>query len=119
MSVPPGAEPTLWELHRAVSQLREDLRGDLAQLAARLDQVVTEDVYRADQRAVDRRISQIEAGLSGLRGEHDQATERAQQQRREDQAQAAATRRLVVSSFVSPLGLMALQLWLASRGAAP
>ncbi|MEU4999362.1 hypothetical protein [Streptomyces sp. NPDC021622] len=119
MSVPPSAEPTLWELHRAVSQLREDLRGDLAQLAARLDQVVTEDVYRADQRAVDQRISQIEAGLAGLRGEHDQATERAEQQRREDQAQAMATRRLVFSSFVSPVLLMALQLWLASRGAAP
>ncbi|EST27387.1 hypothetical protein ACWDBP_44380 [Streptomyces sp. NPDC001233] len=119
MSVPPSAEPTLWELHRAVSQLREDLRGDLARLAARLDHVVTEDVYRADQRAFDQRISQIEAGLAGLRDEHDQATERAEQQRREDQAQAAATRRLVLSSFVSPLLLMTLQLWLASRGAAP
>lgn len=119
MSVPPSAEPTLWELHRAVSQLREDLRGDLAQLAARLDQVVTQDVYRADQRAVDQRISQVEAGLSGLRGEHDQSLERAEQQRREDQAQAAATRRLVISSFVAPLLLMALQLWIVSRGASP
>ncbi|MEU7583816.1 hypothetical protein AB0B50_40270 [Streptomyces sp. NPDC041068] len=119
MSMPPSAEPTLWELHRAVSQLREDLRGDLAQLAARLDQVVTEDVYRADQRAVGQRISQIEAGLAGLRGEHDQATDRAEQQRREDQTQATATRRLVFSSFVSPVLLMTLQLWLASRGASP
>lgn len=119
MSVPPSAEPTLWELHRAVSQLREDLRGDLAQLAARLDQVVTLDVYRADQRAVDQRISQIESGLSRLREEHDQAAERAEQQRREDQTQTAATRRLVLSSFVSPLLLMVLQLWLASRGTAP
>ncbi|MGW0731712.1 hypothetical protein [Streptomyces sp. NPDC002851] len=119
MSVSPSAEPTLWELHRAVSQLREDLRGDLAQLAARLDQVVTVDVYRADRRAVEQRISQIESGLSGLRGEHDQATERTEQQRREDQAQALATRRLVFSSFVSPVLLMALQLWLASRGTSP
>ncbi|MEV5874847.1 helicase associated domain-containing protein [Streptomyces sp. NPDC052101] len=63
VSVPPSAEPTLWELHRAVSQLR----GDLAQLAARLDQVVTEDVYRADQRAVDQRIGQIEAGWAARR----------------------------------------------------
>ncbi|WP_159393189.1 hypothetical protein [Streptomyces rimosus] len=64
MSVPPGAEPTLWDLHRAVSQLREDLRGDLAQLAARLDHVVTENVYRADQRVIEQRIGQVEAGLS-------------------------------------------------------
>ncbi|MDJ0383171.1 hypothetical protein [Streptomyces sp. G-G2] len=116
MSVPPSAEPTLWELHRAVSQLREDLRGDLAHLAARLDQVVTQDVYRADQRATEQRIGQVEAALAGLRGEHDQITERGDQQRREDQAQAAATRRLVVSSFVAPLLLIAVQLWLVSRG---
>ncbi|WP_369387238.1 hypothetical protein AB5J72_06150 [Streptomyces sp. CG1] len=119
MTVPPSAEPTLWELHRAVSQLREDLRGDLAQLAARLDQVVTQDVYRADQRAVDQRISQIESGLAALRGEHDQSIERAEQLRREDQAQAAATRRLVISAFVSPLLVLAVQVWLASKGAAP
>jgi hypothetical protein len=119
VSVPPSSEPTLWELHRAVSQLREDLRGELAQLAARLDQVVTQDVYRADQRATEQRIGQVEAALAGLRGEHDQITERADQQRREDQAQATATRRLVISSFVSPLLLMAVQLWLVSRGSAP
>ncbi|MEU7158502.1 hypothetical protein [Streptomyces chrestomyceticus] len=118
MSVPPGAEPTLWELHRAVSQLREDLRGDLAQLAARLDHVVTEDVYRADQRVVEQRIGQVEAGLTALRSEHEQVVERGVQQRREDQAQAAATRRLVISSFVSPLLVMTLQLWLASHGSA-
>ncbi|MEV0370619.1 hypothetical protein AB0I10_12435 [Streptomyces sp. NPDC050636] len=118
MTVPPSAEPTLWELHRAVSQLREDLRGDLAQLAARLDHVVTEDVYRADQRAIEQRIGQVEAGLAGLRGEHEQLAERTAQQRREDQDQAAATRRLVISSFVSPLLVMTVQLWLASRGSA-
>ncbi|MEU1307837.1 hypothetical protein ABZ419_02920 [Streptomyces cinnamoneus] len=118
MSVPPNAEPTLWELHRAVSQLREDLRGDLAQLANRLDQVVTEDVYRADQRAVEQRIGQVEAGLAHLRGDHEQMVERAGQQRREDQEHAAATRRLVISSFVAPLLVMVLQLWLASKGTA-
>ncbi|MEV4741561.1 hypothetical protein [Streptomyces sp. NPDC049555] len=118
MSVPPGAEPTLWELHRAVSQLREDLRGDIAQLAARLDQVVTEDVYRADQRAVEQRISQVESGLAHLRGDHEQAVDRAAQQRAEGQAQAAATRRLVLSSFVAPLLVMVVQLWLASKGTA-
>ncbi|WP_449475288.1 hypothetical protein [Streptomyces abikoensis] len=101
-----------------MSQLREDLRGDIAQLAARLDQVVTEDVYRADQRAVEQRIGQVEAGLSHLRGDHEQMTERVAQQRSEDQAQAAATRRLVVSSFVAPLLVMIAQLWLTSQGAA-
>lgn len=116
MSVPSGTEPTLWKLHRAVSQLREVLRGDLAQLATRLDQVVTEDVYRADQRAVEQRISQVEAGPAHLRGDHEQMAERAGQQRREDQEHAAATRRPVISSFVAPLLVMVSQLWLASKG---
>ncbi|MEU1015372.1 hypothetical protein [Streptomyces sp. NPDC005898] len=118
MSMPPSAEPTLWELHRAVSQLREDLRGDLARLAARLDHVVTEDVYRADQRGVEQRIARLETGFGTLRAEVDQSLERTEQQRREDQAQAMATRRLVFSSFVSPVLWMALQLWLVSRGTA-
>ncbi|WP_424216985.1 hypothetical protein ACN20G_33365 (plasmid) [Streptomyces sp. BI20] len=116
MSVPPSAEPTLWELHRAVQQLREDLRGDLAHLAARLDHVVTQDVYRADQRAVEQRIGQVEAGLAALRGEHDQAQDRGEALRREDVTQAAATRRLVISAFVAPLVLMVAQMWLMSRG---
>ncbi|MFD0386285.1 hypothetical protein ACFQ2B_39395 [Streptomyces stramineus] len=101
-----------------MSQLREDLRGDIAQLAARLEQVVTEDVYRADQRAVEQRIGQVEAGLSHLRGDHEVMAERAGQLRSEDQAQAAATRRLVLSSFVAPLLVMVVQLWLASKGTA-
>ncbi|MCX5206125.1 hypothetical protein OG897_32535 [Streptomyces sp. NBC_00237] len=99
----------------AARDLREDLCGDLAQLAARLDQVVTQDIYRADQRATEQHIGQVEAGLVGLRSEHDQITERGEGQRREDQAVAAAIRRLVISSFVAPLLLMALQLWLLSR----
>ncbi len=119
MSVPPGAEPTLWELHRAVSQLREDLRGDLAHLAARLDQVVTHDVYQADQRATLQRIDQLETSLTTLRTEHEQYTERVDRQRREDAAHAAATRRLVISAFIAPLIMLLLQLWLASRGTSP
>ncbi|MGG2460540.1 hypothetical protein ACO0M4_12075 [Streptomyces sp. RGM 3693] len=118
MSVSPSAEPTLWELHRAVSQLREDLRGDLAQLAARLDQVVTQDVYRADQRATEQRIGQLESSVADLRGEQEQAAGRWEQQRREDQRQADAMRRLVLSSFVSPLLIMVVQLWLLSGGSA-
>jgi hypothetical protein len=52
VSQPPSAEPTLWELHRALQQwredqsdsiksLRDDLRGDLAALSARFEQTVT------------------------------------------------------------------------------
>ncbi|MFF0747097.1 hypothetical protein ACFYVL_42605 [Streptomyces sp. NPDC004111] len=69
--------------------------------------MVTQDVYRADQRATEQRIGQVEAGLAGLRNEHDQTTEQGEQLRREDQAASAATRRLVISSLVAPTLLMA------------
>ncbi len=100
--------PRCRELHRAVSQLREDLRGDLAHLAARLDQVVTHDVYQADQRATLQRIDQLETSLTALRSEHEQYTERMDRQRREDAAHADATRRLVISAFIAPLIMLLL-----------
>ncbi|MCZ1001194.1 hypothetical protein O1M63_29075 [Streptomyces mirabilis] len=119
MTQPPSAEPTLWELHRAMAQLREDQRGgiaqlrddlraDLAALAARLDQVVTEEVYRADQRTVLQRLETLERDLTA-----------AQRQREDDQAQQTTNRRLIISAFVAPLVVYALQLWQASRGASP
>ncbi|MFB7424751.1 hypothetical protein ACFC0K_15910 [Streptomyces hydrogenans] len=116
MSIPPGAEPTLWELHRAVAQLREDqrddlaqlrddLRGDIAALANRLTEVVTVDVYRADQRNVVQRIDSLERELEEVKRE-----------RTQDREQATTTRRLIVSAFIAPLLLTLLQLVLAARG---
>ncbi|WP_171163388.1 hypothetical protein [Streptomyces sp. I05A-00742] len=84
----------------------------------RLDQVVTKDVCRADQQAVEQRIGQVEAGLAHLRGDHKQMAERTGLQRREDREHAAAARRLVLSSFVAPLLVMVLQPGLASKGSA-
>ncbi|MEU9238578.1 hypothetical protein [Streptomyces sp. NPDC048385] len=117
MSIPPpGAEPTLWELHRAVVQLREDQRDDLAQLrddlrsdiaalANRLNQVVTVDVYRADQRNLSLRIDSLERELETVKNERDQ-----------DREQASTNRRLIISAFIAPVLLTVLQLLLAARG---
>ncbi|MEW1658813.1 hypothetical protein [Streptomyces sp. NPDC093707] len=116
MSVPPSGEPTLWELHRAVVQLREDQRDDLAQLrddlrsdiaalAGRLNQVVTVEVYRADQRNLTQRIDVLERELETVRSERDQ-----------DRAQASTNRRLIISAFIAPFLLTLLQLFIASRG---
>lgn len=116
MTLPPGGEPTLWELHRAMAQLRadqregmaqlrDDLRGDLAALAARLDHVVTEDVYRADQRTVTQRLDTLERDLTAVtRG------------REEDQARQTANRRWVISAFVAPPVIYIFQLWATARG---
>ncbi|MFC8449499.1 hypothetical protein [Kitasatospora sp. NPDC057223] len=118
MSVPPTAEPTLWELQRALSQLREDqrdgiaglrddLRGDIQAIAARLEQVVTKDVYMADQRLMAQRVEVVERDLA------------AERKAREDtEAKAIAGRRWLVGAFVAPLAVAAAQLWLMAKGAA-
>ncbi|MEU8968950.1 hypothetical protein AB0D11_06680 [Streptomyces monashensis] len=117
MSIPPpSAEPTLWELHRVVVQLREDQRDDLAQLrddlrsdiaalANRLNQVVTVEVYRADQRNLALRIENLERELETVKDERDQ-----------DREQANTNRRLIISAFIAPVLLTVLQLLLAARG---
>ncbi|MEV7936595.1 hypothetical protein AB0O82_10670 [Kitasatospora sp. NPDC088264] len=119
MSVPPTAEPTLWELQRALIQLREDqrehlvglrddLRADLQVLAGRIEQAVTKDVYLADQRLVDQRLAVVERDLA--------AEVRA---RESAEAATATARRWLVGAFVAPLVVAAIQLWLASKGGSP
>ncbi|MGW1801664.1 hypothetical protein ACWCQN_38550 [Streptomyces sp. NPDC001984] len=120
MTQPPNADPTLWELHRTLQQLREDqsagikalrddLRADLAAMSARFEEMVTKEVYQADQRLVNQRLGAIE-----------EAQRDAARAREADQQQAANTRKWLVSAFIAPLVIGLLQLWLASRiGAGP
>ncbi|TQF05574.1 hypothetical protein E6W39_29260 [Kitasatospora acidiphila] len=115
----PTSEPTLWELQRALSQirqdqrdgmvqLRDDLRADIALLTNRLEQVVTKDVYQADQRATAQRIEVLERDL------------RAEiQDREDDQAKAAAARRWLVGAFIAPIAVTVMQIWLMSKGTSP
>ncbi len=115
MSVP-SPEPTLWELQRALQQLREDqrdgiaglresLRADLQVLAGRIEQAVTKDVYAADQRLVEQRLAVLERDL-------------ASEVRAREAAEAATitARRWLIGAFLAPLVVAALQLWLLSNG---
>lgn len=115
MTQPPSADPTLWELHRTLQQLRQDqsdgikalrddLRADLATMSARFEEMVTKEVYQADQRLVNSRLTAIE-----------EAQRDAARAREADQLQAANTRKWLVSAFIAPLVIGVLQLWLASR----
>ncbi|MFE7093288.1 hypothetical protein [Streptomyces erythrochromogenes] len=88
----PNQDPTPWELLRAVQQLRDDLRADFAALASRLEQMVTKDVYAADQRAVEQRIGNLEDDLDELR-----------EQREREAADARTNRRLALSALVAPI----------------
>ncbi|GAA2084411.1 hypothetical protein GCM10009759_03420 [Kitasatospora saccharophila] len=116
MSVPPTAEPTLWELQRSLTQLREDqrdsiaglredLRGDLQALAVRMEQSVTRDVYHADQRLLGQRLDMVERDLASER-----------RAREDTEAAAAAARRWLVGAFVAPVVVAIVQLWLLAQG---
>ncbi|MER5642041.1 hypothetical protein ABT095_34530 [Kitasatospora sp. NPDC002227] len=119
MTVPPSSEPTLWELQRglermredqrdAITALRDDLRGELRDLAVRFDQVVTKDVYLADRRVLEQRVSVVERDLAAET-----------HLREETEARAVVQRRWAVGAFVAPLAVAAVQVWLISKGAAP
>ncbi|MFJ4412966.1 hypothetical protein [Streptomyces sp. NPDC088925] len=87
-----GPDPTPWELLRAMQQMRDDLRSDFADFAARLAEMVTTAEYAADRRADDIRMTALE-----------REAEDARQERVEDQQRAAAARRLAVTALVAPL----------------
>lgn len=120
MTQPPSADPTLWELHRAllqlredqnsgIQQLRDDLRADLAAMNARFEETVSKEVYLADQRLVNQRLIAME-----------EAQRTAVRARESDQQQAANTRKWLVSAFIAPLLISLVQLWLTSKvGASP
>ncbi|MFI9157485.1 hypothetical protein [Kitasatospora aureofaciens] len=119
MSTPPTSEPTLWELQRALLQMREDqrdgiaglrddLRADLQVLAGRIEQSVTKDVYLADQRLTDQRLGVLERDLAS----EVRAREAAE-------AEAVTARRWLIGAFIAPIVVAALQLWLMSKGTSP
>ncbi|MEU8919523.1 hypothetical protein AB0D10_01130 [Kitasatospora sp. NPDC048545] len=119
MSVPPTAEPTLWELQRSLTQLREDqrdsiaglredLRGDLQALALRLEQSVTKDVYHSDQRLMAQRMDMVERDLASER-----------RAREDTESAAAAGRRWLIGAFVAPVVVALLQLWLLAQDKHP
>ncbi|WP_405889467.1 hypothetical protein OG427_02795 [Streptomyces sp. NBC_00133] len=88
----PNQDPTPWELMRAMQQLRDDLRADLAALGTRLEQMVTKDVYAADQRAAAQRMASLEDDLRDV-----------QQHRESEKLEARTNRRLAVSALVAPI----------------
>ncbi|WP_406738580.1 hypothetical protein OG365_24495 [Streptomyces sp. NBC_00853] len=88
----PNQDPTPWELLRAVQQLRDDLRADFAALASRMEQMVTKDVYAADQRALSQRIGTLQGDLNELR-----------EQREREESDARTNRRLAVSALLAPV----------------
>ncbi|MFE9553121.1 hypothetical protein ACFYOD_06515 [Streptomyces sp. NPDC006703] len=88
----PTQDPTPWELLRAMTQLRDDLRADLATFTDRLTEMVTKIQYDADRRTDEIRLRSLENELVDLRREREQEG----QERR-------ANRRLAITALIAPI----------------
>lgn len=102
-------EPTPWELHRNVEALRRTIEAGFAGLNARLDRVVSNELFQAYQQSVRREFDDQAAELAEMKAE-----------REAEKKQRAADRKMVITaimtSFVSPVVLLLVQLWLTSKG---
>lgn len=91
-------EPSNSELWRLIT----DVRGDLT---TRLDQLVRRDVYDAREAARDR-------DMANLRREHEES----EREREKEAERRASDRRLIFTALIAPVIILALTLYIASRG---
>ncbi|RCV53464.1 hypothetical protein [Marinitenerispora sediminis] len=123
-------EPSVWELHRTMTDMRGDLKDGLAQINARLDRVVSNELFASYQSAVDRRFGELEKDVAALQEQHRGDVDRlradvsAQVSAVETRQHAAderraGDRRLVFTALIAPALLILLQVVLAVWGAGP
>jgi hypothetical protein len=100
-------EPSLGELGRLIQLLRGDVREDMAAITARLDKLVSADVYAAEKEAIAKDISDLGRGLERLAAKQEQDVKALQEQRSQDANRVTQTRRYLVASVIIPiLGLV-------------
>ncbi|WP_330479871.1 hypothetical protein OG301_39360 (plasmid) [Streptomyces platensis] len=99
-------EPSLGELGRLIQALRGDIRDDMAQINARLDRMVSNDVYTVEKAGLVKEIGDLAKDVETL------ATQRSQ-----DAERVTQTRRWMVASVIIPLVGIVLPLIMMLRGA--
>ncbi|MEV8388656.1 MULTISPECIES: hypothetical protein [unclassified Streptomyces] len=100
----PGQDPTPWELLRAMQQMRDDLRADLAAFTTRMTEMVTKIQYDADRRTDEVRLKALEDDLVDVRRDRDQ-----------ERQQTAANRRLAITALVAPIVVGVLSALILAR----
>ncbi len=85
-------EPSNGELWRLIEAMRGDVRDDMGLINARLDRLVSADVYAVEKAAMTKDINELGEAVKGIQRQRDQDAERVTQ-----------TRRWVVASVIIPL----------------
>ena len=99
-------EPSLGELGRLIELMRGDIRDDLAGLNARLDRMVSQDVYVVEKASIARELADLAKAVEGL-----------QAQRQQDADRMTQTRRWLVASVIIPIVGIVLPLIMVMKGA--
>lgn len=85
-------EPSNGELWRLIEAMRGDVRDDMGLINARLDRLVSADVYAVEKAAMTKDINDLGEAVKGI-----------QRQREQDAERVTQTRRWVVASVIIPL----------------
>jgi t-SNARE complex subunit (syntaxin) len=96
-------EPSLGELGRLIQALRGDVRDDMAQINARLDRLVSADVYAVEKAAMAKDIADLSKDLEQLAAKQQQDVTAINDQRVQDANRVTQTRRYLVASVIIPL----------------
>jgi hypothetical protein len=99
-------EPSLGELGRLIQVLRGDIRDNMAQINARLDRMVSTDVYTIEKAGLIKEIGDLAKDVEALAA-----------QRTRDAERVTQTRRWMVASVIIPLVGIVLPLIMMLRGA--
>jgi hypothetical protein len=117
----PGEPPTTSDLQRQIQQLREDVLLRMEDISQSLRGMVTEGVYRAEQRMDAMRMDHLEQNVARVAAELEQERTASQQRadnadrlRAEDRARSDATRRLVFTSLIGPLLVALVTVWVTA-----
>lgn len=105
-------EPGGWELRRALEQQRADMREGFAGINARLDKLVSQDAFTAEQRRVDDRLKDLADDIAAEKAARQEAqvderkAREAGDQRQQEQLDKLTTNlRWVAVSVLLPIAL--------------
>lgn len=99
-------EPSLGELGRLIQAMRADFREDMLQINARLDRLVSADVYAVEKAAMHKDITELAKAIEQVSAQQKQDMAALQEKQAQDAARVTQTRRFVVASVIIPvLGL--------------
>ena len=112
-------EPTAWELKRLIERLEVGVNGLGARLEARLDKLVSQEAFSAEQRRVDDKFKDLADDIAQERLARAEVVAREEVERtRGDAVQQAAldklvaTQRWLLVAIVLPIAFFGINIWL-------